>query len=64
MGKLIFKPPPPFADDYPEIAKTPEMLRLPFYCCNCQRKRHTAYLTPNFGPFCWECLHEAGLVND
>lgn len=47
---------PAFAENYPEIAKTLEQVRLPFYCCNCQRKRNTYYINPNFGPFCKECL--------
>lgn len=47
---------PAFAEDYPKIARTLEQTRLPFYCCNCQRKRITRYINPNFGPFCDECL--------
>jgi len=53
---------PSFAADYPEVAVTLEQARLPFYCTNCYRKRETSYLTPNFGPFCDECLQEAGKV--
>jgi len=53
---------PLFARDYPEVAETLNQTRLPFYCINCQRKRETTYLTPNFGPFCDECLEEAKKV--
>lgn len=49
---------PQFAVDYPELAETIEHARLPFYCCNCLRKRPTTYLAPNFGPFCKDCLDE------
>ena len=49
---------PAFAADYPEVAQTLGHTRLPFYCCNCQRKRETTYLTDNFGPFCDDCLKE------
>lgn len=53
-----FTPVPDFAVDYPERAETLDHARLPFYCVNCHRKRPTRYLTPNFGPFCGECLRE------
>jgi hypothetical protein len=49
---------PTWAADYPAIAQTLEQARLPFYCMNCLRKKETAYLTPNFGPVCDECLEE------
>lgn len=52
---------PPFAVNdelYPLQAQSLLETRLPFYCCNCQRKAETTYLTPNFGPFCDECLKE------
>lgn len=49
---------PAFAADYPEVAKTLEHTRLPFYCMNCQRKRETTYLTPDFGGLCDECIGE------
>jgi hypothetical protein len=52
----VFVKIPDFASGYPERAETLAHTRLPFYCCNCQRKRETAYLTPDFGPFCRECL--------
>jgi hypothetical protein len=51
-------PIPDFAADYPEVAETIFDLRLPFYCANCYHKRETTYVTPNFGPFCDECLKE------
>lgn len=51
-------PIPTYAADYPERAQTLAHAILPFYCCNCYRKRETTYLTPNFGPFCDECLEE------
>jgi hypothetical protein len=49
---------PSFAADYPARAVTLEQLSLPFYCINCQRKKETIYLTPDFGPFCDDCLQE------
>lgn len=56
---------PAFAADYPERAQTIDQARLPFYCCNCLRKKETTYLTPNFGPFCDECLEDvAPLLKD
>lgn len=55
---MIRTPVPSYADRHPEVATTLEQARLPFYCCNCYRKRETIYLTPDFGPFCSECLKE------
>jgi hypothetical protein len=49
---------PSYAADYPEIAETLAQAMLPFYCINCYRKRETRYVTPNFGPFCENCLKE------
>ena len=49
---------PAFAFNYPVKAETLEQTRLPFYCANCQQKRMTRYLTPNFGPFCLDCFAE------
>ncbi len=59
--ELDWRPVPKFASDMPEVAQTLSQTRLPFYCCNCQRKRETAYVTENFGPFCRDCLSEVGL---
>jgi len=53
---------PDFAKDFPEMAQSLVQTRLPFYCINCQHKRETTYLTPDFGPFCDECLKEAEKV--
>jgi len=55
---IHFKAIPKFASDYPEIAQTLEQARLTFYCMNCYRKRSTAFLTPDFGPLCHECIEE------
>ncbi len=55
-------PIPSFARNFPDIAMDLAQTRLPFYCANCQRKRETTYLTPDFGPFCDECLDEASKV--
>ena len=62
MSGLVFEPVPRWAtgESYPEIATLSEQMRLPFYCINCYHKRPTAYLTPNFGPFCADCLKEIG----
>lgn len=50
---------PSFAiEDSAEYPETAAGTHLPFYCINCYRKRETTYLTPNFGPFCDECLEE------
>lgn len=49
---------PSYAIDYPERAVEIAHFHLPFYCINCWRKRETTYLTPNFGPFCDECIVE------
>lgn len=49
---------PGWAADLPECAETLQQLSLPFYCCNCYRKRTTTYLTSDFGPFCDECIQE------
>lgn len=46
------------AKDYPARATELEHLSLSFYCINCQRKADTEYLTPNFGPFCADCIRE------
>ena len=51
-------PIPAYAADYPEVAQTLSQCFLPFYCINCYRKRETVYLTPDFGPFCEECLKQ------
>jgi hypothetical protein len=59
---MTYTPVPDFAADYPEIAETLEQARLPFYCINCYQKRETVYLTPNFGPFCRECVKEMRLA--
>lgn len=56
------EPIPQFTSDYPEVAQTIEQTRLPFYCYNCYRKRETRYITPNFGPFCDDCLKEIELL--
>jgi len=53
---------PIFAADFPEVADTINRARLPFYCANCYCKRETVWLTPNFGPFCDECLKAAEKV--
>lgn len=58
MSEQTRTPIPEYAHDYPETAQTLEQVRLPFYCCNCLRKKETAYVTPNFGPFCDDCMHE------
>lgn len=61
MPKFEFHAVPEFAQhnaDYPEVATKVDHLRLTFYCCNCTHKREAAYVTPNFGPFCRECLKE------
>jgi hypothetical protein len=34
---------PQYAEDYPAAAETLEQARLPFYCCNCYRKKETTY---------------------
>lgn len=49
---------PNFASDAPSRAAVLRDLSLPYYCINCQRKADTVYLTPNFGPFCAECVKE------
>jgi len=49
---------PSYAADYPKRATDIKHFSLPFYCINCQRKRDTTYLTPDFGPFCDDCLGE------
>lgn len=50
---------PSFAvEDSAEYPETAAGTHLPFYCINCYRKRETTYLTPDFGPFCDECLKE------
>lgn len=58
--KLKFNSVPDFAkgDDYPNNAITINQTYLPFYCINCDQKSETAYLTPNFGPFCKNCIDE------
>ena len=53
---------PAYASDHPEQAQTLLQAMLPFYCINCYRKRETTYLTPDFGPFCDECLAGARKV--
>ena len=53
-----YEPVPQFMADYPEVAQTLSHTRLPSYCINCQHKRPTRYITPNFGPFCKECMDE------
>jgi hypothetical protein len=55
-------PIPKFAADYPERATELNHLHLTFYCINCQRKRETTYITPNFGPFCDECMNDLQTV--
>ena len=57
-----YVPVPDFAKDYPDQAQTLEQTRLPFYCCNCQRKRPTRYMTPDLGPFCQECYKQIPLT--
>lgn len=54
----VYAPVPEFARDYPNVAQTLRQTRLSFYCMNCQRKRPTRYLTPDFGPLCEDCLRE------
>lgn len=49
---------PDFAAKYPETAQDLKQAWLPIYCINCYHKRETAYITPNFGPFCRACLEE------
>lgn len=62
MSVSHFRQIPIFASDYPERAQTWAHFQLPFYCINCQRKRPTRYLTPNFGPFCKECLMQISIA--
>lgn len=63
IENLIYRPIPEFMKDYPEVAQNLEQVRLTFYCMNCQRKRSTTFITPNFGPLCYECVGELEKVS-
>jgi hypothetical protein len=53
-----YEPVPSWAADYPNVAQTVKQTRLTFYCINCQTKRPTRFITPNFGPVCEACEKE------